>query len=229
MSKQNLNEHTKRLLATKSGKKAKAKMQTAKTPSRQEPEEMDSSESQPANKGKATTKPRTQMKATITKSSTHNAQPEPDRDDGAGLDLVTGSEAVVEATPAEVGKVDEAVQAAIAIDEKPATTTKTKTKSTKPAARSKPKAALIDTNDPLAKGPSRLSALDAAFIILCETEREMTAGELIDTMAEAKLWVSTSGKTPANTLHAAISTEIKKKGLQSRFAKGERGKFVRKS
>jgi len=35
-----------------------------------------------------------------------------------------------------------------------------------------------------------------------------------------------SGKTPANTLHAAISKEIKTKGKDSRFEKVGRGQFA---
>jgi len=40
------------------------------------------------------------------------------------------------------------------------------------------------------------------------------------------LWTPRDGKTPANTLYAAISREIKLKGDASRFAKAERGKFA---
>jgi hypothetical protein len=54
----------------------------------------------------------------------------------------------------------------------------------------------------------------------------MSAPELIIAMAEQKLWTSPNGKTPANTLYAAILREIAIKGRQARFRKMGRGKFV---
>jgi len=53
----------------------------------------------------------------------------------------------------------------------------------------------------------------------------MTCPELIDVMATEGLWVSPGGKTPANTLYAAISRIIKEQGKKSAFRKAERGKF----
>lgn len=53
----------------------------------------------------------------------------------------------------------------------------------------------------------------------------MTCPELIDVMATEGLWVSPGGKTPANSLYAAISREIKDKGKASAFRKAERGRF----
>ncbi len=84
---------------------------------------------------------------------------------------------------------------------KPATTT--------PAAPSKP-----------------LGALSAASQVLRAAKAPMTCQELIEAMASKKLWVSPSGKTPGNTLHAALMKEITTKGAESRFAKAERGKFA---
>jgi hypothetical protein len=76
------------------------------------------------------------------------------------------------------------------------------------------------------KAPApKVGALSAAAQVLKASKSPMTCQELIDAMAAKKLWVSPSGKTPANTLHAAITKEINTKGPESRFAKSERGKF----
>lgn len=68
-------------------------------------------------------------------------------------------------------------------------------------------------------------ALSAASLVLKTNKAPRTCGELIEAMAAKKSWVSRGGKTPANTLHAAITKEIDSKGAQSRVKKAERGKF----
>ena len=55
----------------------------------------------------------------------------------------------------------------------------------------------------------------------------MTCPELIDVMATEGLWVSSGGKTPANTLYAAISRIIMEQGKESGFRKAERGSLRR--
>ncbi len=50
--------------------------------------------------------------------------------------------------------------------------------------------------------------------------------EMIDAMAEKKLWSSPGGKTPDRTLYSAILREIQKKGKEARFLKVERGRFT---
>jgi hypothetical protein len=101
-----------------------------------------------------------------------------------------------------------------------------------PVARSRQKAS---TDTPPQPSPNtaqpapnkRLSALDAAAQVLAETAKPMTCRELIDVMAAKSYWTpSQSGKTPQNTLHAAISKEIKVKGPDSRFEKTGRGQFT---
>ena len=79
-----------------------------------------------------------------------------------------------------------------------------------------------------AKAPAakKLSALDAAARVLAETGTAMTTGELIEAMAEKKLWQSPNGKTPSATLYAAILRELNTKGKDSRFKKTEPGKFA---
>jgi hypothetical protein len=65
----------------------------------------------------------------------------------------------------------------------------------------------------------------AALQVLQERNLAMTCPELIDVMATEGLWTSPGGKTPANTLYAAISRIIKEQGKDSAFRKAERGKF----
>lgn len=72
-----------------------------------------------------------------------------------------------------------------------------------------------------------LSALDAAARVLAESKEPLNCKQMIEAMAEKGYWKpSHAGKTPANTLHAAIGTEIKKKGTAARFQKVGRGQFA---
>ncbi|MCS6954614.1 MAG: winged helix-turn-helix domain-containing protein [Bryobacteraceae bacterium] len=74
--------------------------------------------------------------------------------------------------------------------------------------------------------PGKLSALAAAARVLREEGRAMTCRELIEAMAAKGYWSSPNGKTPAQTLYAAILREITTKGKDARFTKTERGKFA---
>lgn len=75
--------------------------------------------------------------------------------------------------------------------------------------------------------PKKLSCLDAAAKLLGEAGQPMNCQEMIAAMAERGYWTSPAGKTPAQTLYAAILREIAAKGKESRFVKSERGKFLR--
>ncbi len=75
------------------------------------------------------------------------------------------------------------------------------------------------------KGAGKLSALEAAVRVLAEAGRPLTCREMIDAMAARKYWTSPAGKTPANTLYAAILREIQTKADQARFRKVDRGRF----
>jgi hypothetical protein len=82
-----------------------------------------------------------------------------------------------------------------------------------------------DTSQPVTN--TRLSALDAAAKVLSETNEPMNCRQLIKTMTKKDYWKpKNAGKTPQNTLHAAISKEIKIKGADSRFEKVGRGQFT---
>jgi hypothetical protein len=94
---------------------------------------------------------------------------------------------------------------------------KKKTPTPKPAKGRKAKPAADETE--------KLSALDAAALVLTGYAGTMTAPELIEVLAERKLWASPNGKTPAATLSAAIGREIKTKGTAARFLKAGRGRF----
>ena len=75
--------------------------------------------------------------------------------------------------------------------------------------------------------PKRASALDAAVRILAEAKEPMNCRQLIEAMTEKDYWKPAhAGKTPANTLHAALSREINTKGSDARFEKVGRGQFA---
>lgn len=72
----------------------------------------------------------------------------------------------------------------------------------------------------------RISALDAAAIVLKRKGKPMQCAEIIVEMSKQRLWSSPAGKTPSATLYSALLREIVKKGRNSRFKKTERGKFA---
>ena len=71
----------------------------------------------------------------------------------------------------------------------------------------------------------KLSMLDAAVQVLQTASQPMSSKELIAEMEEKNLWKSPSGKTPANSLSAAILRECGQKE-NPRFAKTEKGRFT---
>lgn len=99
-------------------------------------------------------------------------------------------------------------------------TTKPKTAKKSTTATKKPRAARPEAKE------KKLSALDAAAKVLAATGEAMTTKELIDAMATKGFWTSPGGKTPDRTLYSALARDIAANGKESRFKKGERGKFV---
>lgn len=93
-----------------------------------------------------------------------------------------------------------------------------------PAASKKPAAAAVKKTE--TKSAKKKSAIDAAATVLADAKDAMTTKEMIDAMAEKKLWSSPGGKTPDRTLYSAILREIATKGKDARFKKTERGKFA---
>jgi hypothetical protein len=72
-----------------------------------------------------------------------------------------------------------------------------------------------------------MSLLDAAAHLLSlGTGDAMRCKDIVNLAIQRRLWTPGKGKTPAATLHAAMSREIKAKGDASRFVKAERGKFA---
>jgi hypothetical protein len=78
-----------------------------------------------------------------------------------------------------------------------------------------------------AKGPKKMSCLDAAAKLLTETGQPMTCQELIAAIAAKGYWTSPAGKTPASTLYAAIVRELRTKQDRARFCKTAPGRFAR--
>ena len=74
------------------------------------------------------------------------------------------------------------------------------------------------------KSLSALSLLDAAAMVLQESQSALSTREIIALVVERKLWVPT-GATPWGTLNAALNREIQENGMLSRFQKKERGKY----
>jgi short subunit dehydrogenase-like uncharacterized protein len=75
------------------------------------------------------------------------------------------------------------------------------------------------------RSKSKPSGLDLAAKILQEAGQPLNCQEIVKQLLDRGLW-KTDGKTPAATIYSAIITEIKNKGVQSRFVKTERGKFI---
>jgi hypothetical protein len=92
--------------------------------------------------------------------------------------------------------------------------------------KAKAKATPKQTKGDAAPKEKKLSAIDAASRVLAESKEPLNCKQLVEAMAEKKLWTSPGGKTPHATLYSAILREIGAKGKDARFKKAERGKFV---
>jgi len=69
--------------------------------------------------------------------------------------------------------------------------------------------------------------LAAAAKVLRQKNEPMTCNDIMKEIRSSHLWKPTKGgKTPDQTLHSAIVTEIKDKGILSRFRKTGRGRFA---
>ena len=86
----------------------------------------------------------------------------------------------------------------------------------------------IDTAHEGEPKEKRLGLLSAAVKVLEEMREDddpLNCHQLVERATAAGYWTPRAGKTPANTLYAAILREINEKGEASRFVKVERGKF----
>ena len=111
----------------------------------------------------------------------------------------------------------------------PSAPTAAKAEKAAPKAAAKPKR---DTGERAATGgkpkaEKPMSLIDAAAHLLSlGSGNPMRCQDMVDLAAKRGLWTPRDGKTPANTLYAAILREIKTKGNASRFTKADRGKFA---
>ncbi len=72
----------------------------------------------------------------------------------------------------------------------------------------------------------KLSAIDAAAVVLSAASEPMNCKEMVEAMSDQGLWESPCGKTPSATLYSAIFREIGAKGRKARFKRVGRGRFV---
>ncbi|MDD5697876.1 MAG: winged helix-turn-helix domain-containing protein [Victivallaceae bacterium] len=77
---------------------------------------------------------------------------------------------------------------------------------------------------PVANPDKKLTMLDAAAEILKGVSHPMSAKELIVAMEDSGIWKSPAGKTPWNSLVAAISRDVQK--ANPRFRKTGKGLFA---
>ena len=78
-----------------------------------------------------------------------------------------------------------------------------------------------------AKKAPKLSAMKAAVQVLADAPNEgMRTKDMVEAMGKKGLWTSPAGKTPEATLYAGITREIAKKGIESRFIKVSKGRFI---
>ena len=75
----------------------------------------------------------------------------------------------------------------------------------------------------------KLSQLAAAMEVLKTATKPMTCKQMVEAMAERKLWASPGGKTPEATLYASLLRELAKKGDAARFIKAAPGRFTVKA
>jgi restriction system protein len=64
----------------------------------------------------------------------------------------------------------------------------------------------------------KLTALEAAYRVLVDADRPMTAAEITRHVLEKRMW-SSQGTTPDATINARISVDIKTNGAASRFVR----------
>ncbi|MFV0442543.1 MAG: winged helix-turn-helix domain-containing protein [Planctomycetaceae bacterium] len=77
-----------------------------------------------------------------------------------------------------------------------------------------------------AQAQKKVSQMQAAAIVLTQSQTPMTCGEMVTAMADQKLWSSPNGQTPAATLYAALLRHIRKHGKAGQFKKVGPGQFA---
>jgi hypothetical protein len=74
------------------------------------------------------------------------------------------------------------------------------------------------------KAKKKLSQFQAAIKVLADAGEPMGCKQMVEVMQAKGYWSSPNGKTPSQTLYAAILRDIKK-GKDARFVKADRGLF----
>ena len=105
-----------------------------------------------------------------------------------------------------------------------ATKKTTSTKKTAKATSAKAKKHREPTVAP-EKAEKKLSQFQAAIMVLAEAKEPMGCKQMVEVMQAKGLWASPTGKTPSQTLYAAILRDIRK-GKEARFVKENRGMFT---
>lgn len=80
--------------------------------------------------------------------------------------------------------------------------------------------------EPVRAPAGSMTMLDAAVRMLREARRPMRLVDLYMEMSSRGYWSSPRGRTPWATLSAAIGTEIRQRGPQSRFVKVDHGLYT---
>jgi hypothetical protein len=75
------------------------------------------------------------------------------------------------------------------------------------------------------KAEKKLSQFQAAIKVLGDAKEPMGCKQMVEVIQAKGLWSSPSGKTPSQTLYAAILRDIGK-GKNARFVKADRGLFA---
>ena len=71
----------------------------------------------------------------------------------------------------------------------------------------------------------KFSQFQAAIKVLAEAKEPMGCKQMVEAMQAKGYWSSPNGKTPSQTLYAAILRDIRK-GKDARFVKADRGMFT---
>jgi hypothetical protein len=100
-----------------------------------------------------------------------------------------------------------------------------KTSSTKKTAKAtSTKAQATKAKKAKADAEKKLSQFQAAIKVLGEARGPLTCKAMVEAMEAKGYWSSPTGKTPSQTLYAAILRDIRK-GKDARFVKADRGLF----
>ena len=133
----------------------------------------------------------------------------------------TETETAEKPVEAKVAKTKPAAEPKVAKSAPELKAAKAKPEAKKPTAKKPdPKPAA----KPRGKRAGQMSGLDAVAKVLAESKEPMSCNEMVEAAFAKKYWTS-NGKTPSQTIYAAIIREIAKKGKESRFKKTDRGQF----